>query len=670
MDVQVQIKTLKDFIEKHYYNLLSEKLRKGDKSLSVDFALLAKFNPELADLLLDNPEDVVKAAEIAVEQFDFPGHTKSFAVRVINLPKSQKVMIRNIRSVHLGKLLWFEGTVRQKSDVRPQVTSARFECPSCGTIIPILQLDKQFKEPSKCGCGRKGKFNLVSKELIDAQNLKLEELSEDVEGTGQPKRINVFLKNDLVSPMSEKITSPGSSIRAVGIVKELPVILKTGSKSTLFDIYIETLSLEPIQEDYTEVKVSKEDVEEIKKIARDPNLIKNMIASVAPSIYGHEEIKEALLLQLLGGVRKVRKDGVTTRGDIHILLVGDPGSGKSQLIRRIWKLAPKGKYVSGKGASGAGLTASVVKDEFLGDWALEAGALVLANKGMVCIDELDKMGKDDASAMHEALEQQTVTISKANIQATLRAEASVLAAANPKFGRFDPYSTIGEQINLPVTLINRFDLIFPVKDLPDAKKDDMLASFVLRLHQHSEAASTAPVSSEMLRKYIAYVRQNIFPQLTDSAMEEIKSYYLQMRSQGASSKSIPITARQLEALVRLAEANARLRLADKITRTDAKKAVNLLHTCLKMIAFDEETGVFDVDRIATDTPSSQRNKIVLIKEIITELEAKVGKVIPMIDVEQIAKEKGMTDDEIGEVIDRLKRSGDIFEPKYGYVQKI
>jgi len=668
LDVQQQINLLQEFLDSNYKQDLYENIRTGHQSLKVDFAKLAQFNLPLAELLLEQPDETLKACEIAVEQFDIPNKPKNFALRFINLPTSSKVFLRNIRSEHLNQLLWFEGTVRQKSDVRPQVTSARFECPSCGAIHPVLQLDTQFKGPSKCGCGYKGKFTLLSKELIDAQHLKLEELPDDLDGGAQPKRVNVFLKNDLVSPLNEKITSPGSSIKLTGVIKEVPIITRSGNKSTTFDLLIDGNALEAIQEDYTDLKITKEDIAKIKELSRDPEVFHKLKNSVAPSIYGHDLIKEALILQLMGGVRKTRTDGVVTRGDIHILLIGDPGSGKSQMVRRISKVAPKSKYVSGKGTSGAGLTASVVKDEFLSGWALEAGALVLANKGICCIDELDKMTAEDTSAMHEALEQQTVTISKANIQATLQSQTTVIAAANPKFGRFDPYSTVAEQITLPVTLINRFDLIFPVRDLPEQKKDDKLASFILRMHQNQET-SDAPMDTEFLRKYIAYVRQNVFPVLTDSAIDEIKAYYLQMRNSG-NTKSVPISARQLEALVRLSEANARLRLADKVTRTDAKKAVDLVHHCLKLIAFDEETGSFDVDRIATDTPSSQRNKIITIKEIITDLEGAVGKTIPLEDIEATAKEKGLSEEEISEVIDKLKRSGDIFEPKRGFIQKI
>lgn len=668
MDIQTQIKTLQEFLQKHYYSDILELMRKGQKSIKIDFQLLVKFTPEIADLLLDRPEEVLKGFEIAIEQFDIPNPVKHFSARIFNLPRTQKILLRDIRSEHLGKLLWIEGVVRQKSDVRPQVTSARFECPSCGNIIPVIQVDSQFKEPSRCGCGRKGKFTLLSKELIDAQNLKLEELSEHIDGSSQAKRMNVFLKNDLVSPLNEKRTNPGVSIQVVGIVKEIPIITRSGSKSVTFDLLIEANSTTPLEQDYTDIKITKEDEVKIKEISKDPMLSQKLISSVAPSIYGHEAIKEALVLQLVGGVLKERKDGVKSRGDIHVMLIGDPGSGKSQLIKRIQKVAPKAKYVSGKGASGAGLTASVVKDEFLSDWALEAGALVLANKGMCCIDELDKMSTEDRSAMHEALEQQTVTISKANIQATLRSQTTVLAAANPKFGRFDPFSPIAEQINLPPALISRFDLIFPVRDIPNEEQDDKLASFILKAHQLTDPDNIAYETQE-LRKYIAYAKMKCFPVLTDSAIDELKKYYLSMRK-NSTTKSVPITARQLEALIRLAEANAKLRLSDKVTRTDAKKAVELEHYCMKLIAFDEETGLFDVDRVQTDMPSSKRNKIIIIKEIINDLEEKLGKTIPLEDIDEIAKDKGLSEDEIVDSIEKLKRSGDIYEPKRGFIQKI
>jgi len=669
MDATELIKKLQEFFEKNYYAELLEKIRKNEKFIKIDFKKISSFDPELADMLLDQPEEVLKGAEVAIEQIDAK-NGKGFVMRVFNLPESSRIMIRNIRSKNLGKFLFTEGVVRQKSDVRPQVTAAKFECPSCGNSISVLQLDNKFKEPSRCSCGRKGRFKLLDKALVDAQALVLEEVPEQLEGGEQPKRVNVFLQNDLVSPLSEKRTNPGSRILITGSIKEVPIFTRSGSQSTRFDILFEANAVEGIEEDFSDIKIDKKEKEKIESLSSDEkNLMKKLISSIIPSIYGHDKIKEALLLQMVGGVRKTRDDGGVTRGDIHILLVGDPGGGKSQMLKRIGNIAPKGRFVSGKGVSGAGLTATVVKDEFLQGWSLEAGALVLANKGVICIDELDKMSQDDRSAMHEALEGQTITISKANIQATLRCETTVLAAANPKFGRFDPYETVARQINLPPALINRFDLIFPIKDLPDPAKDEKLAKFILNLHQNDLA--DPDIETRLLRKYLVYARQNIFPKLTDSAVEELKNYFIKMRGSASGEvKSVPISARQLEGLVRLSEAYARLRLKSKVTKKDALKAVEMLDYCLRQVALDEETGTIDIDRIATAMPASQRNKVIQIKEIITELENKLGKTIPLEDVVQAATEKGISDADVEELIQKLKRSGDIFEPRRGFISKL
>jgi len=674
IDATELIQKFHDFFQQSYYTDLVEQARKGQKWLHVNFTDLSKFDPDIADTLLEMPDEVLKAAEIAIEQFDVPGGqaaVKGFTARFTNLPNSSSLMIRNVRSIHLNKFHSVEGIVRQKSDVRPQVTEARFECPSCGNTISMLQLDNKFKEPSRCSCGRKGKFRLLSKTLVDAQSLVLEEVPEQLDGGEQPKRLKVFLKNDLVSTLSEKKTNPGSRIILAGIIKEVPIITRSGAQSTVFDLLFEANSVFGVQEEFSDINISPEEEQRIKELSQDPAIIRKLVNSIAPSIYGHEQVKEALLLQLFGGVRKKHDDGVVRRGDIHVLLVGDPGAAKSQMLKRMSLVAPKARYVTGKGASGAGLSATVVKDEFLQGWSLEAGALVLANKGHCMIDELDKMAKEDGWAMHEALEQQTVTISKANIQATLRCETTVLAAANPKFGRFDPYETVANQIDLAPTLINRFDLIFPIKDIPDAKKDEKLASFMLELHQNN--IETPPLTTEFLRKYIAYARKHIVPKLTDAAVEELKEYFVKMRASagtGASARVVPISARQLEGLVRLSEASAKLHLRDKVLKKDAKKAVELLEYCLRQVAMDEETGQIDIDRIATSMPASQRNKIVTVKEVIAELENKVGKVIPIEDIVREAQSKGLNESEIEDIIQKLKKSGDIFEPRHGFISRI
>ncbi len=671
MDAQDQIDKFKEFIDSHYKDHLYEIIPRGKKSLVIDFTDLARDEIELANALLEEPEESIRAAELALEHIDLPADHPIRHVRFSKLPDVQRTKISNVRSDHLGKFLMIEGIVRQASDVRPQVTSAKFECAGCGNTITILQIDTKFKEPTRCTCGWRGKFRMIGKDLIDVQHLKIEESPESLEGGEQPKRLSIFLKEDMVEPKMEKKTSPGSRVYIYGIVKEVPIQLKTGAQSVRYDLIMEANNVEAVQEDFTEIQLSKEDEDEIIALAKDPFIFEKLTRSIAPSIYGHEKIKEALVLQLMGGVRKQKPDGIITRGDIHILCVGDPGSGKSQILQFMSKAAPKARFVSGKGASGAGLTAAVVKDEFLKGWALEAGALVLANKGLCVVDELDKIDKEDTAALHSAMEQQIIPISKANIQATLTAQTTLLAAANPKLGRFDPYTPIASQIDLPSTLINRFDLIFPVRDIPEVEKDTRIALHVLEISSTAEAYKS-DVNVKTLRRYVSYAKR-INPTISKDAVHEIKKFYVDLRNSGREQdgvKPIPISARQLEGLIRLAEASARVRLDTTITKEDARRAIELLKYCLMQVGFDQETGQIDIDRISTGISASTRSKIVSVKEILIALENRGQKTIPIEDVIAEAAKKGIEEHKVEEAIEQLKKAGDIFQPKGGYIQRI
>lgn len=650
-----------------YKKEIGESIRKGKSTIHLDFIKLTEFSNKLSEEILTNPEETLALTELAMEE---TGLMTNVRIRLVNLPKSQEMKVRNIRSRNLNEMIMFEGIIRQASDVRPQVINAKFECPSCGTVISVLQIEKKFREPMRCSCGRRGGFKLISKDLVDTQRLVIEESPESLSGGEQPKRINVFLKEDLVEPKMEEKTTPGSRVKVIGILKEVPVPLQTGGLSTRFELAIECNNIIPMEETFEDLDISDEDERQILELSQDPRVFEKLMKSIIPSVWGYEEIKKSLVLQLFGGVKKTHADGQMIRGDLHILLIGDPGVAKSATLGFMARISPKGRYVVGKSASGAGLTATVVRDEYLRGWSLEAGAMVLANKGLVCIDELEKMDPNDRSAMHEAMEQQTITISKANVQATLRAETSVLAAANPKFGRFDPYQSIAQQIDLPPTLINRFDIIFPLRDLPDRRKDELIATHVLQAHQRAEEQTL--ISRDLFRKYVAYAKQRIKPTLSDECVAEIKKFYVELRNMQVSSEAmlrpIPISARQLQALIRMSEASAKMRLSPTVDPQDAKWAIEIMKYYLTQVGYDYESKTFDIDKGTGGMPSSQRNKVFVVRDTITQLENRVGKMVPVEEIEKELDGK-LTVDEIEEAITKLDISGVIFKPKKGYVSR-
>ncbi len=661
-----------DFVRSRYSKELAKVITSGKKSFIIDFQELDMYDQELAEAVAEEPEKYVSIFEDALIQYE-EGINEKIFVRFTNLPPDYFVKIRNIRSKHLGRLIFTDGIVRQASAVRPTCTLIVYQCLSCDQKVSVLQDVTFIKEPDRCpNCGKK-RFKVVKKKLVDTQRLIIEESSESLDG-GQPMRLNVILKNDLVDPEIVKRTTPGSKVRIMGVVHEFAKPVQGGrNKSVIFDILMNANNIESIEKEFDEIEITEEDVEQIKMMSRDPEIYDKFIRSISPTIMGKNKIKEAMVLQMFGGVRKIRNDGTKSRGDIHILLIGDPGTGKSQLIKSMAAIAPKARFVSGKGATGAGLTATVVKDEILKGWALEAGALVLANKGILCIDEIDKMSQEDRSAMHEAMEQQTISISKANVQATLNCQTSIIAAANPKYGRFDSYKPIAEQIDMPVTLLSRFDLIFPIRDIPDKEEDKRLASHILRGHQDVDRYVPV-IPPEMIRKYVSYAKQNINPVLTDEAVEEIENFFVNLRNKevmkDAGVRPVPLTPRQLEALVRLSEASARVRLSTKVDRSDAKRAISLMKLYLMRLGMDPETDEIDIDRVTSGISSSQRSKLFEMMNILKDLEDSFGKDIPVSEIISEAKNRGIDEYKAEEILNKMKKRGEVYEPRHGIIRRM
>ena len=684
MDIKEIISKIDIFLRGYCSTELREQIRKGHNFLIIDFAKLAEYDPDVATLLLEDPSDVLTAFIIVAKDFiSSMGREQQneLVFRFKNLPRSSVVPIREIRTKHIDTLIVIEGVVRQKSDVRPKTVSTRFECPACGNIILMLQLDTKFKEPTSCGCGRKSKFKLISKAQEDVQWMTIEETLESISGD-RAKKIKVVLSNDLVSPLSDKKTHPGSKLRLSGVLKTIPIELRDGSISTSSDLIIESNYFESIEETFDELNITEEDKKKILSASKNGvfNLMKD---AILPSIHGYEDTKEALVLQLFGGVRKLREDDSPLRGDIHILLAGDPGSGKSAILKRICALSPKSRYQVMTSSSGVGLTGTVVKDDYTKGYALEAGALSLANKGLCAIDELDKSGPDETNKLHEAMEQQTISISKASIQETLPAETTILAASNPKTGRFDAFevnaiSQITGKDGIPITLLNRFDLIYIIKDIPNRDRDRLRARFILNKHKAAQIkekkTGTNPFEdTKFFQKYVAYAKLNYFPELTDAACSYIEDYFTNLRSNEIDGSqrfsSIPISNRQLEALIRLSEASARLRLSKKVELSDAEFAVKISEECMKRIATDAETGKLDMGILSSGVSASTKTKIALIKDMIAQLQASQNGYAPYQDIVEAVKDS-IDVTKFEELIDKLCLAGDVIEPKRGFFQLV
>jgi replicative DNA helicase Mcm len=655
--------------ELKYRKRLGNVALSGSRSLVIDFEDLIAYDAELARSILDKPDEYYEYldrsgwAQLKIEDPEYAESIRRLRIRFRKLP--EKNLLRKIGSENIGKLLLIDGIIVRSTSVKPLLIKAAFQCRKCNAMSYVEQSGTLMRGPGVCAHCRSKIFEFMEKQstFMNSQEIRVQERPEDLPPGQLPRAMDIKLLEDLVD-----VARPGDRVSIAGIARGLQEFVGRKARLRTFDLLLDANYVEVVGKEVEVVELTPDDERIIRELAKDPFIHRKLIASLAPSIYGYGDIKEAVLYLLFGGVSKRLPDGVTIRSEINVLLVGDPGTAKSQLLQYVSRIAPRGLYTSGRGTTAAGLTAAVVREKS-GGMVLEAGALVLADKGIACIDEIDKMRPEDRVAIHEALEQHTVSVAKGGIVATLNARAAVLAAANPSLGRYDPYRNITDNINLPVTLLSRFDLLFIMKDVPEADADSKMSEHILTLHRLKTTPEEPPLTPELLRKYIAYAKR-IMPRLTDEVVSELRQFYLKMRSTSGSTESpVAITPRQLEALVRLSEARARCFLRDRVEVEDARAIIRLMMLSLEDVGIDTATNKIDIDVIMTGKPKSLRDKMQVVLSTFAELEKQLGIVQDSTLYQALSRKVDITDEEARKLVEQLIREGIIYSPKEGYLKR-
>ncbi|KAK1940791.1 DNA replication licensing factor MCM5 [Phytophthora citrophthora] len=629
----------------YYREQLLANARRHHWVVTVNLSHVAAFDQELQDLLLKNPKEQLPLLENAAKEMlaqllvastqgqeavaDVAGFDNA-ALRAANLPDIQAILtsdqapvaLRHVHAQEINRLVKVPGIVISATRVRTKCVSATLRCRNCGhtkrvavsgmggVSIPRVcdrNRDEENLAPGDL-CPKDSYMVLPDKgEYVDQQTLKLQENPEVVPTGEMPRNLALIADRHLVDR-----ASPGTRVSVVGITSVVNAGGRNVGAVAIRTLYLRVVGIEIDEEGAGRAKATFSPAEEEKfhEMARDPNLYEKLATSIAPSIYGDYTVnmKKAIACLLAGGSRKRLPDGMILRGDINVLLLGDPSTAKSQFLKFTEKIAPVGVYTSGKGSSAAGLTASVIRDS-KGEFYLEGGAMVLADGGVVCIDEFDKMRESDRVAIHEAMEQQTISIAKAGITTILNSRASVLAAANPVFGRYDDMRSASENIDLMSTILSRFDMIFIVRDIQDDARDRQMAAHVVRMHTNALASAAGkPSASEsassggefepwLLKKFITYCRTRCAPRLSVGAAQALQDFYVGVRddvrrTQGGET-TIPVTVRQLEALVRISESLAKMHLLNEATREHVQEAIRLFSVSTMNAAKDGGTqGLF------------------------------------------------------------------------------
>ena len=665
-----------------YVEQIDQMMPKRAKYIVVDFNDLVSV-PFIESKFVESPDEILNAFSRAIKEIlqeRFPEYARKIEhdirARIANFPAERS--LRQINSEVITKMTSVSGMVVRASEVKPLAKELTYKCLdkhiSKFTLLDGMSLDKAVKcQSPKCPYTN---LAIVAEEsrFIDFQIVRLQELPEDLPPGQLPHYVNVSMKQDLVD-----YARPGDRIILTGIVRieQERVSGVKQSESALYRLRMDGNNIEFIggrgikgSRRTEREEISPDEQKIIRTLSKNPDIYDRLIASFAPHIRGHELFKEAILLLIVGSTQRALSDGSKVRGDINVFLVGDPGTAKSEMLKFCARIAPRGLYTSGRGSTAAGLTAAVVRDAS-GIFMLEAGAVVLGDQGLVCIDEFDKMRPEDRSALHEVMEQQSASIAKGGIVATLNARTSILAAANPMFGKYDPFKNLTENVNLPIPLLTRFDLVFVVRDIPHKEKDRQIAQHILSQHGTSGTDTTSLIDVDILTKYLAYAKRND-PVLTKEAENKIMEFYLKMRSVEGEDKEkmITITPRQLEGLIRLSTARARILLKNQVEEDDADRAIYLFNEMLKNAGIDVNTGKIDIG-VLQGRPRSEVSKLATFMEILKSLEGEPqSPVLEQTFVDELVKSEKFNEEEARNYIRRMVRDATIYESKPGHYNTV
>ena len=662
-----------------YVQAVDEMMPKNSKFIVVDYNDLIS-EPDIESIFHTDPDKIFTAFSRAIKetlQTRFPDYAEKIKdeirVRLVNFPIERS--LRQINSETIGKITSVSGMVVRASEVKPLAKELTFVCPDQHPTKIVQVKGMSVNLPVVCGhanCKHRD-FELKPEEskFIDFQILRLQELPEDLPPGQLPHYIDVTIKQDLVDN-----ARPGDRIILTGIVRieQESVTGVSRGHSGLYRLRIEGNNIEYLGGRGTKTSrkaeremISPEEEKIIRALSSNPDIYERLIDSFAPHIQGQTLIKEAIMLLVVGSTQRLLGDGSKIRGDINVFLVGDPGTAKSEMLKFCARIAPRGLYTSGRGSTAAGLTAAVVRDK-TGILMLEAGAVVLGDQGLVCIDEFDKMKPEDRSALHEVMEQQSASIAKGGIVATLNARTSILAAANPMYGKYDPFKNITENVNLPIPLLTRFDLIFVVRDIPTTDRDEKIARHIIELHTPQGTDKRSIIDVDILTKYLSYAKR-MSPDLTKEAEEKILKYYLDMRKVD-SDEMITVTPRQLEGIIRLSTARARLLMKDKVEEEDAERAIYLIQSMLQDAGVDVNTGQVDLG-VLQGKPKSEVSKMQLFMDVLKSLEG--DRKMPVDEktfVEELAKTEKFTEENAREFIRKMLREASIYESKPGHYNRV